>query len=186
MVTRIPSTPNTSATSGNGSGNGTNPRITGAPLPKSNNDDKTNNKTNNVIIVIMIILSGIGTIGIWILYNYLRKQRLMSKVNNMNNNDAVITMFNYYVKVFKKMGYEFKYDETALEFMSRLMNDGIYKNLPIERVFSIFMKARYGNSDVSEQAKRVAVDFYDELIIAAKNNIGTFTFYVYRLLLGQI
>jgi len=149
-------------------------------------DDGTGKKTERAmwgfymaaaIAVILLFITG---------FNCLRIKARLYKYTKMDSRSCVINMYKYYLKVLKYNDLMMKKGETALKFAQRVDSHLSFWPMSFRMVTDIFNKARYSGHAVTEEDKKVVLEFYGNIIHRTKTDLKKAKFFIYRYLLGWI
>lgn len=135
----------------------------------------------SAFIIIMII--------ILIIFFYLNSHRAMRKIKtafNLPPKESVISMYNQYLRIFSILGFPIKQNESPLQYANRIHNEYTFSHLNIIEVTDIFIKARYGKTDLEYKEKRSVYRMSDDLLEMPKKLLNKGQLFLYRYILGKV
>lgn len=141
-------------------------------------------------VVKIIIISILIILAVFIpLFLYTNSHRAIRKIKSafdLPSRESIISMYYQYLKIFSILGLPIESNETPLQYAQRVHNEYEFSKLDIIEVTNIFLKARYGKSDLEYKEKRTVYRMSDDLHKMPKKLLNKAKYFVYRYLLGKV
>jgi hypothetical protein len=152
-------------------------------LTSSTKTHSTNLRLNILFIILFICFVFIIIIALFFINNF-RVSKRISNAFQMEPRQSIITLYNYYLKLFALIDLPIKTDETASEFAKRVtQNSNYYK---FEDVTQIFILAKYSRHIMTERDKESLINFYYPFISHFKSTCKTSKYILYHYIFGKI
>jgi len=162
-------------------GQGAAPVINNTPveLPEEN-EEKFDIRIFIIIALLLLTLSVIS-------YNAFRRRVMLFKAKKSNPKDSVINLYKYYLKILSSMKLNIKPGETPFQFAERVDSYLLlFKPDTFKRVTEIFVKARYGNVDISTSDQMIVYDFNGKLKDKTLREMGKVIYFIRKYILGRL
>lgn len=149
------------------------------------NDEKST-RLRIIIITAAVILTFMFIVLIFLLINALRRKHRLKRILKMPPKEAVIELYQFYLKHLLLQNMPLIEGETPLEYANRL--DGYKYLLPhrFNDIASVFMKARYSKNEVTESDKNTVYKYYKPIEQKTRKSLGRFRYFFMAYIQGRI
>jgi len=131
-------------------------------------------------VLTLLILSVITT-------NSVRHRIIFFRAKRANPKACVLDLYKYYLRILSGMKLEFKPGETPYQFSERVDLYLLFsKPVTFRTITDIFIKARYGNTEISKDESTLVYDFYPKLKDKTMHELGRFIYFIKMYILGRL
>ena len=132
-----------------------------------------------------IILLAVFAIAGLFYFNDRRVKNRMLKASMLEPRESILYLYKYYIKLFSLLGLSLNDNETALEYCRRLdENETLFEGLGLKEITNAFIKARYSETEPSNQDKQVLYNFYEPFMERFKAKQGKIVYFILHYVLG--
>ena len=156
-------------------------------LPNQKEAVKKQKAINKELVTIVAIAAGIILfICLIVFLNIFRRKRRISNLSKLPPREAVLELYKYFLKLMSMQDADIKMGETPLDHAKRLDSIGKFYPYKMEEVTEIFVKARYSRDEVTANDFNKVLEFYNPLLKATKEYIGSLKYILYMYVLFKL
>lgn len=138
-------------------------------------------KTILVVLFLLIIFFYMILIIIVIL-NIFRSKWRFNRYLKMENRNAVIEIYKYYLSLLSLLGFSLNPGETALMFAGRIDSIKKFHSMTFKEITNIFILSRYSNRDIDKSEKIKMIKFKQELLESFKKDMKLYRFFIVNII----
>ena len=119
--------------------------------------------------------------------NAIRHRIILFKAKKADPKTCVLDLYKYYLKILSGMKLEYKPGETPYQFSDRVDIYFLFpKPVTFRTITDIFIKARYGNVEISKDESMLVFNFYQKLKDRTIHEMGKFRYFIKMYILGRL
>ncbi len=138
-------------------------------------------------IIVMVLLSSVaGLFILLLLFNMARSRFRLFRLAVMPAREAVLSHYDYYVKILRLNGLNLEPAETPHQYSFRIDKLLFFSPVRFKVITDIFVKARYSIQEVSEKEKQLFLEFVPGFLSEVRINMGKLKYFTLKYILGRI
>ncbi|HEX2926545.1 MAG TPA: transglutaminase domain-containing protein, partial [Ruminiclostridium sp.] len=142
----------------------------------------------SVLSVIVLILIALSTL---VAVNRARFYYLLRRIRKENPNDAVLTAYEYILRLFKVQNVTISAGETPSQFGARVeklmdFKGYTFNKSDFNKITEYYVKARYSRNLLPEKVNQELIDFIDTVLRLTSEKVSKVKFNLYKYLLGKL
>lgn len=150
------------------------------------NDDYSVSKGPSVrFIIAAAIFTILVLLAVLILINMVRRRFRLYKMFALPGKECILESYGYFVNVLGMLDLGLMPAETPLQYSARIETFLLFSPVRFSLITSIFVRARYGTDDVSNNEKQLYYDFFRNFSSKMKVNMGKLRYFVLKYLLAK-